>query len=114
MLESGAPAAICDDEGSSCLSLMVDKMPGIALEALEQYYTIDRALRKKFYYLSYLEKSLTTAEEDKIMLLNMPKKEREKKKKFNKEAAKVNKKEKKHNNGEFAKTALEVRINNIM
>ena len=43
----------------------------------------------------------------------MPKKEREKKKKFNKEAAKVNKKEKKPNKGEFAKTALEVRITNI-
>eukprot|EP00794_Sanderia_malayensis_P014412 gene14412-15918_t len=60
LLEAGAPAAIYDDMGNSCLSLMVEKMPGIAIEALEQFHSTDRALRKKYYYLNYLEKMSAT------------------------------------------------------
>ena len=39
---------------------MVEKMPGIAIEALEQFHSMDRALRKKYYYLNYLEKMSAT------------------------------------------------------
>lgn len=60
LLEAGSPAAIYDDMGNSCLSLMVEKMPGIAIEALEQFHSMDRALRKKYYYLNYLEKMSAT------------------------------------------------------
>ncbi len=35
-------------------------MPGIAIEALEQFHSTDRALRKKYYYLNYLEKMSAT------------------------------------------------------
>ena len=35
---------------------MIEKMPNIALEAVEQFHSIDRAFRKHYFYLSYLEK----------------------------------------------------------
>ena len=62
LLEAGAPSAVYDDKGNSCLSLMVEKMPGIAMESLEQFHSMDRALRKKYYYLNYLEKMSATDE----------------------------------------------------
>ena len=81
LLEAGAPAAVYDDEGISCLTLMVEKMPMIALEALEQFFTEDRALRKKFYYLNYLEKKLAPDDEQEIQLRHMRRSQREKKRK---------------------------------
>ena len=35
---------------------MIEKMPHVAIEAVEQFYNIDRAFRKHYFYLSYLEK----------------------------------------------------------
>ena len=35
---------------------MIEKMPHIAIEAVEQFHYIDRAFRKHYFYLSYLEK----------------------------------------------------------
>ena len=35
---------------------MIEKMPHIAVEAVEQFHNIDRAFRKHYFYLSYLEK----------------------------------------------------------
>ena len=34
---------------------MIEKMPQIALEAVEQFHITDRAFRKDYYYLSFLE-----------------------------------------------------------
>ena len=34
---------------------MIEKMPQIAIEAVEQFHLLDRAFRKHYYYLSYLE-----------------------------------------------------------
>ena len=31
-------------------------MPQIAMEAVEQFHLLDRAFRKHYYYLSYLER----------------------------------------------------------
>lgn len=44
-----------DDGGTSALTLMVEKMPDVAKIALGQFQMVDKALRKKFYYLNYLE-----------------------------------------------------------
>ena len=55
MLEYGAPAGIYDDCGTSALSLMIEKMPDVAKEALGQFQMVDNALRRKYYYLNYLE-----------------------------------------------------------
>ena len=55
MLENGAPAGIYDDCGTSALSLMIEKMPAVAKEALGQFLEVDNALRRKYFHLNYLE-----------------------------------------------------------
>uniref|UniRef100_A0A7M5WS19 Ion transport domain-containing protein n=1 Tax=Clytia hemisphaerica TaxID=252671 RepID=A0A7M5WS19_9CNID len=55
LIDRGAPAGVYDSSGTSCLSLMIEKMPQIALEAVEQFHLLDLAFRKHYYYLSYLE-----------------------------------------------------------
>ena len=55
LLDNGAPAGIYDDCGNSALSLMVEKMPDVAKEALGQFQQVDKALRRKYYYINYLE-----------------------------------------------------------
>ncbi len=55
LVERGAPAGVFDESGLSAIALMIEKMPKIAKEALEQFVYIDRAFRKEHYYLSYLE-----------------------------------------------------------
>ena len=55
LIEQGAPAGVYDSSGTSCLALMIEKMPQVAIEAAEQFHLLDRAFRKHYYYLSYLE-----------------------------------------------------------
>lgn len=55
LIEQGAPAGVYDTSGTSCLALMIEKMPQVAIEAAEQFHLLDRAFRKHYYYLSYLE-----------------------------------------------------------
>ena len=55
MLEKGAPAGIFNDGGMSCLAVMIEKMPDVAKMALEQFQHFDNAIRRKYYYLNYLE-----------------------------------------------------------
>ena len=44
-----------DDTGMSAIGCMVEKMPHVALEALNQFRVTDYAFRKEYYYLNYLE-----------------------------------------------------------
>ena len=44
-----------DDTGMSTVGLMVEKMPHIAVEGLNQFYSVDVAFRKGTFYLNYLE-----------------------------------------------------------
>lgn len=55
LLEQGAPVGVYDDGGTSALTLMVEKMPDVAKIALAQFEVVDKALRKKYFYLNYLE-----------------------------------------------------------
>lgn len=55
LLERGAPAGVFDQSGLSAVALLIEKLPKVAHEALQQFVTIDRAFRKEYYYLSYLE-----------------------------------------------------------
>ena len=48
-----------DESGLSAVALMIEKMPKVAMEALDQFLIIDMAFRKEHYYLSYLEKEPT-------------------------------------------------------
>ena len=55
LIEQGSPAGVGDDCGVSAMTLMISKMPPVAKEALDQFHTTDRANRKQFFYLNYLE-----------------------------------------------------------
>ncbi|XP_065663254.1 uncharacterized protein LOC100208925 isoform X1 [Hydra vulgaris] len=55
LLEQGAPAGIYDDGGTSLLVLLIEKMPDVAKLALGQFHLVDKALRKQYFYLNYLE-----------------------------------------------------------
>ena len=44
-----------DDTGMSAIALMVEKMPHIAVDALDQFLLHDSAFRKDYFYLNYLE-----------------------------------------------------------
>ena len=73
LIDRGAPAGVYDSSGTSCLSLMIEKMPQIALEAVEQFHLLDLAFRKHYYYLSYLEPDPT------YMIEYIPESKRERK-----------------------------------
>ena len=55
LIERGAPAGVFDESGLSAVALLIEKLPKVAKDALEQFVVIDRAFRKEYYYLSYLE-----------------------------------------------------------
>ncbi|XP_065055117.1 uncharacterized protein LOC135683708 [Rhopilema esculentum] len=55
LIERGAPAGVFDESGLSAVSLLIEKMPKVAKDALEQFVNIDRAFRKEYYYLGHLE-----------------------------------------------------------
>ena len=55
LVEQGAPCGVYDSSGTPLLSLLIEKMPQIAMEAIEQFHFLDRAFRKHYYYLGSLE-----------------------------------------------------------
>ena len=113
LIEQGAPCGLYDSSGTTCLSLMIEKMPHVAMEAMEQFHIIDRAFRKHFFYLSYLEpdpKFLPEElPEEKSQLRNFQKRKREEKKE-RKETGQKNLKKLKS----YAKTPLEVSLKKSM
>lgn len=109
LIERGAPVGVYDDSGTPCLSLMIEKMPHIALEAVEQFHNIDRAFRKHYFYLSFLEKDIKylPAPEPATSREKREKREREKEQKrmMKEKGIKKGKKEK-----TFAKVPIEVSV----
>lgn len=55
LIDKGTSAGVQDDSGSCVLSFMISKMPPVAKDALDQFHSTDRANRKQYYYLNYLE-----------------------------------------------------------
>eukprot|EP00795_Rhopilema_esculentum_P002084 gene2084-17654_t len=55
LLEIGCPAAVFNKRGYSAMTLMVEKMPNIAMEALYQYVSVNTKAESKTYYLAPLE-----------------------------------------------------------
>ncbi len=51
----GAPAGVYDNHGNSALSLLIEKIPEVALMALNQLRTTDYINRREYYFLNYLE-----------------------------------------------------------
>ena len=55
LITEGAPAGVYDDLGNSALSLLIEKIPEVALDAMDQFHSVDTINRKEFYFLNYLE-----------------------------------------------------------
>ncbi|XP_028398325.1 transient receptor potential cation channel subfamily A member 1-like [Dendronephthya gigantea] len=55
LVSEGAPAGVYDHMGNSALSLLIEKIPEVALIALDQFHTVDYINRREFYFLNYLE-----------------------------------------------------------
>lgn len=89
------------------MALMIEKMPHVAIEAAEQFHLLDRAFRKHYYYLSYIEP-------DPLFLLPpipTSKRERREQKENQKEEKRLMKeqgKKAKKREKTYAKTPLEV------
>lgn len=57
LIEMGVPAGIYDKDGEMALSLLVIKMPDVAMLALDQFQSEDKINHKKYFFLSYLDGS---------------------------------------------------------
>lgn len=55
LIERGVPAFVHDKAGTFVLSLLIRKMPHVAMEAMEQFHSKDFTNRKQYFYLNYLE-----------------------------------------------------------
>ena len=55
LINAGASAAVCDSQGNSVISLLIERLPSVALKALDQFHLKDRINRKQFFYLNCLE-----------------------------------------------------------
>lgn len=58
LVNHGAPAGIHDNMGNSALSLLIEKLPDVAIEALDQFHSVSTINRKEFFFLNYLGKNL--------------------------------------------------------
>lgn len=57
LIEEGAASCLLDSSGSSALSVLIDRLPHLALEALDQLHTSDIITMKESYFLNFLEAS---------------------------------------------------------
>ena len=55
LVTEGAPAGVYDDVGNSAISLLIEKIPEVALLALDQLHTTDYINRREYYFLNHLE-----------------------------------------------------------
>ncbi len=55
LVTEGAPAGVYDNLGNSAISLLIEKIPEVALMALDQFYKIDYINRREYYFLNYVE-----------------------------------------------------------
>jgi hypothetical protein len=55
LINAGASAAVYDSQGNSVISLLIERLPSVALKALDQFHLKDRINRKQFFYLNCLE-----------------------------------------------------------
>ena len=59
LLNLGVAAAVYDDQGNSAVSLMIEKMPDLVVQALDQFIVEDKPNRKIYFYLCSLEYSVS-------------------------------------------------------
>jgi hypothetical protein len=57
LIDEGASSCLLDTSGNSALSVLIDKLPHLSLEALNQLHMTDVITMKEFYYINFLEAS---------------------------------------------------------
>ncbi|XP_047134098.1 uncharacterized protein LOC100209684 isoform X1 [Hydra vulgaris] len=57
LLDLEAPIGVYDNDGNFCLSYLIEKMPDVAYQALNQFKVANISLGRNEVYLSYLEKN---------------------------------------------------------
>ena len=55
LVTEGAPVGVYDNLGNSALSLLIEKIPEVALMGLDQLRTTNVIQRREYYFLNYLE-----------------------------------------------------------
>ena len=63
LLEEGAASCLLDSSGNTALTVLIDRLPNLALEALNQLHVTDVITMKEYYYIQFLEQSLTEEKE---------------------------------------------------
>lgn len=62
LIDEGAASCLLDSSGNSALSVLIDRLPHLALDALNQLHTTDIITLKESYYLNFLEASRMSLE----------------------------------------------------
>lgn len=57
LIDEGATSYVLDSSGNSALCVLIDRLPHLALEALNQLHTTNVITKANSYYLQYLEAS---------------------------------------------------------
>ena len=57
LIDEGAAACLLDSSGNSALCILIDRLPHLAVQALNQLHVTDVITRTNSYYLQYLEAS---------------------------------------------------------
>ena len=55
LVNEGASSTIYDKEGNSALTLLTEKMPDVATQALNKLHLVDLVNRKEYFSINYLE-----------------------------------------------------------
>ena len=55
LLKLGAPAGVYDTNGCSAVQMMVETMPQMAYQSLNQFCVDENTMRRRHYYLDQLE-----------------------------------------------------------
>ena len=55
LIQYGAPAGVQDHTGNSLLALLIDKLPDVSVQALDQFHSVNSINRKEYFFLNYLE-----------------------------------------------------------
>ncbi|XP_028402736.1 uncharacterized protein LOC114525550 isoform X2 [Dendronephthya gigantea] len=62
LIDEGASSCIYDANGSSAMTVLTEKLPSLAVEALDQLRVSDTITRRELFYLNLLEESLLKKE----------------------------------------------------
>lgn len=72
LLDEGAASCLLDSSGNTALTVLIDRLPNLAVEALNQLRVTDVITMKEYFYIQFLEQSLPEEEETATTVLGDP------------------------------------------